>query len=78
MKPQPHAKLANISGYTLVPPPNFGYAEENISRCSFPLARNHISFLQSIGVGHIINLSSKKIDAVIQGFCDEKGIEIVR
>jgi hypothetical protein len=78
MKPQGSGKAASTAGFSVTPPSNFSYIEENICRCTFPLTRANVSFVQSINVTNVINLSSKKLETSFQSFCDEKGIDVVR
>jgi hypothetical protein len=70
-------KSSSSSTYVVIPPNNFTYAEENICRCNGPLGRNHLMFLQSIGVGCIVNVSGKKTDPLLGTFCEEQGIIMV-
>lgn len=69
---------SNKVNYTIVPPLNFSYIEENISRCHLPLNKTNISFLQSISIECIINLCGKKLDPSFTTYCDEAGIINVR
>lgn len=77
MKAQGTAKVSSSGGYSIVPPPNFSYVEENICRCTYPVTRANISFAQSINIGYIVNVSARKIDSAFQTYCDERTIEIV-
>jgi hypothetical protein len=69
---------ASKSNYLIVPPLNFCYIEDTLCRCSMPISRNCISFLHSISVGCIINVSGKKFDSGLMSYCEEQGILIVR
>ena len=41
----------------LSPPPNFSYVEDRICRCTTPLTRQNLAFLQSLTLGSVINVS---------------------
>lgn len=63
--------------YMLIPPPNFAYVEESICRCTLPVQRNAIGFLDSIGVDCIVNVSGKKLDPAFINHCEENGVAMV-
>lgn len=65
------------SNYVLVPPPNFSYLEDTLCRCTVPISRNSISFLHSISVGCIVNVSGKKMDSAVVSYCEEQGVLLV-
>lgn len=67
----------NKANFSVIPPANFSYLEDFICRCSAPISRNSISFISSIAVGSIINISGKKLDPYLVTFCEEQGITIV-
>ena len=74
---QANSKSSNLN-FVVMPPHNFSYVEENICRCSAPLSRNNISFIQSILIGCIVNVSGRKLDPVLAAYCDEQEISVVR
>jgi hypothetical protein len=77
MKTQASIKVPSSAGYSILPPPNFSYVEENICRCWFPVTRSNVNFIQSVSVNYIVNVSGKKFESAFQSYCDEKGIEVV-
>lgn len=68
---------SSSSTYGVVPPSNFSYVEENICRCTFPITRHNLSFIQTTSLTYIVNLSGKRHDSLIQAFFEEKNIEVV-
>jgi len=66
------------SSFGVVPPSNFSYVEENICRCTFPISRHNLSFIQSTSLTYIINISGRKHDQAVLTYFEEKNIEVVR
>lgn len=69
---------ASKTGVLHYPPPNFTYVEENLSRCSIPITLENVTFCNSMGIKRILNYSGKQLDAKVTGYCESKGIKIVR
>jgi len=63
--------------YVINTPQSFSFIEENLCRCHFPMNKNHITFLQTLSINCIINVSGKKLDIQFVTNCDEVGISIV-
>ena len=66
------------NSFGVVPPSNFSYVEENICRCTFPISRHNLSFIQSTSLNYIINISGRKHDQAVLTYFEEKNIEVVR
>eukprot|EP01032_Pedospumella_encystans_P020436 gene20436-23212_t len=64
------------SSFGVVPPSNFSYIEENICRCTFPISRHNLSFIQSTSLNYIINISGRKHDQAVLTYFEEKNIEV--
>lgn len=74
---KPSNVKSSSSTYGVVPPSNFSYVEENICRCTFPITRHNLTFIQSTSLTYIVNLSGRRHDSLVQGFFEEKNIEVV-
>ena len=70
-------KNSGSSAYSVMPPSNFSYFEESICRCSLPLNRQSIPFLQSTSVNFVVNITGRKLEAAIVSFFEDRNIEIV-
>lgn len=70
-------KTVSNGAYSVMPPSNFSYIEESICRCSLPLTRQSIPFLQSTNISYVVNLSGKKFDSSIVSFFEDRGVETV-
>lgn len=75
-------KSANVksssTSFGVVPPANFSYLEENICRCTYPITRHNLNFVQSTNLNYIVNLSGRKHDQAVLTFFEEKNIEVVK
>lgn len=69
---------SSSSTFGVVPPSNFSYVEETICRCTFPISRHNLNFIQTASLTYIVNLSGKKHESIVQAFFEEKNIEVVR
>jgi hypothetical protein len=69
--------MSKASYYMVIPPSNFCYVEENICRCTQPISRNNIAFIDSISIGYLLNVSGRKLDAALLAFCEERDIVVV-
>lgn len=77
MKPQSVMKSTSSVGYSINPPPNFSYIEENVCRCCLPLTRTNFTFVQSVNIGVVLNMTARKLDPMFLAYCTDKEIEVV-
>lgn len=72
------AKNGGNGSYSVIPPSNFSYIEESICRCSLPLNRQNIAFLQSTSINFVVNISGKKFEPAVVTYFEDKSIDTVR
>lgn len=60
----------------LNPPPNFCYLEDSITRCTTPIGRHNISFIQSISISAVLNVSGEVLDENFLVFLDNSRISV--
>lgn len=58
------------------PPPMFTYLDNKLSCCFGPLSRGSLSFLKTIGVDKIVNLSGKKLDLALLELCTSTSLAV--
>ena len=61
------------NNYVLIPPNNFSYVEDTVCRCTGPLLKSSIPFLQANQIQNVINISGKKVDSHIANYFDQAG-----
>ena len=72
------AAAGTKNNYVLVPPPNFCFMEDCVSRCTFPLSLNNVAFLKSNGIGIVVNLcSNKSCSSALETLLVDQNITVV-
>lgn len=64
------------SNLVLIPPHNFSYLEDALCRCTAPLSKSNLPFIQSNSITCIINISGEKLDPYIVSHFEQQGNSI--
>jgi hypothetical protein len=68
-------KVTN-NNFVIIPPHNFSYLEDALCRCTAPLSKSNLPFIQSNLINYVINMSGQKLDPYIVSHFEQQGYSI--
>ena len=76
----PHTRCAERQGRSIYvimnPPPNFSFIEDCICRCTTPIARQNWSFLQTLYLGTVLNISGDALEDQLAVYLKSNNIQV--